>query len=103
MRRFQQVVYGVDIGKEDICKNNLGTGVAVVKFQLVAQTVTQIEKQLRYSEADYISNLGRFCCRLQTFNTSLMPWQENLIMYLYPKIFRWNIRTTYWHEFLKPS
>ena len=58
MRRFEQVVYGVDIGKRDICKNNLDAGVAVVKFQLAAQTVTQIEKKLRYSDADYISNLG---------------------------------------------
>ena len=58
MRRYEQVVYGVDIGKKEICKKNLQTGVAVVKFQLAAQTVTQIEKKLRYSDADYISNLG---------------------------------------------
>lgn len=36
------------------------TGIAVVKFQLAAQTVTQIEKKLRYSSADYISNLGKY-------------------------------------------
>jgi hypothetical protein len=60
MRRYEQAVYGVDIGKRDICKRNLETGVAVVKFQLAAQTVTQIEKKLRYSNADYISNLGKF-------------------------------------------
>ena len=35
------------------------TGIAVVKFQLATQTVTQIEKKLRYSEADIISNLGK--------------------------------------------
>ena len=59
MRRFQQVFYGVDIGRDEICKANLETGVAVVKFQLAAQTVTQIEKKLRYSESDYISNIGK--------------------------------------------
>ena len=58
MRRYQQVVYGVDIGTKEICKKNLKTGVAVVKFQLATQSVTQIEKKLRYSNADYISNLG---------------------------------------------
>ena len=35
------------------------TGIAVVKFQLATQTVTQIEKKLRYSQADIISNLGK--------------------------------------------
>ena len=59
MRRYQQVVYGVNIGKDQICKNNMKTGIAVVKFQLATQTVTQIEKKLRYSEADIISNLGK--------------------------------------------
>ena len=67
MRRFEQVVYGVDIGKRDICKNNLDAGVAVVKFQLAAQTVTQIEKKLRYSDADYISNLGMKITGQQSF------------------------------------
>lgn len=59
MRRYQQVRHGADVGKEVICKNNMKTGIAVVKFQLAAQTVTQIEKKLRYSSADYISNLGK--------------------------------------------
>ena len=36
------------------------TGIAVVKFQIAAQTVTQIEKKLRYSQADIISNLGKY-------------------------------------------
>ena len=60
MRRYQQVVYGVDIGGNEICKKNLETGLAVVKFQLAAQKVTQIEKKLRYSDADHISSLGMF-------------------------------------------
>jgi hypothetical protein len=60
MRRYEQIVNGIDIGKKDICKRNLETGVAVVKFQLAAQTVTQIEKTLRYSTADLMSSLGKF-------------------------------------------
>ena len=59
MRRYQQVRHNADIGKDVICKNNMKTGIAVVKFQLATQTVTQIEKKLRYSSADYISNLGK--------------------------------------------
>ena len=59
IRRYQQVVYGVNIGKDQICRNNMKTGIAVVKFQLATQTVTQIEKKLRYSQADIISNLGK--------------------------------------------
>ena len=60
MRRYEQIVNGINIGKKEICKRNLETGVAVVKFQLAAKTVTQIEKKLRYSYADQISSLGMF-------------------------------------------
>ena len=60
IRRYQQVVHGVDVGKDQICKNNMKTGIAVVKFQIAAQTVTQIEKKIRYSGADIISNLGKY-------------------------------------------
>ena len=59
MRRYKQITLGTDIGRDKICDRNLKTGIAVVKFQLATQTVTQIEKKLRYSEADYVSNMGR--------------------------------------------
>ena len=58
MRRYQQVTYGADIGTNEICKHNLKTGAAVVKFQLATQSVTQIEKKIRVQQADYISNIG---------------------------------------------
>ena len=64
MRRHKQIILGTDIGDDEICYRNLETGVAVVKFQLAAQTVTQIEKKLRYSEADYVSNMGRCLTRI---------------------------------------
>lgn len=60
MRRYEQVVYGVYLPSHDICIRNLEIGVAVVKVQLTTRTVTQIEKTLRYSPADYISNLGMY-------------------------------------------
>ena len=63
MRRYQQIVYGVEIESEEICKKNLETGVAVVKFQLATRKVTQIIKKLRYSDADLISSLGMFVAR----------------------------------------
>ena len=60
IRRFQQVAYNADIKEEEICKHNLKTGVAAVKFQLVTQTVTQIEKKERFTRSDIVSNIGRF-------------------------------------------
>ena len=60
MRRYNQIILDTDIGEEAICTNNLRTGVSVVKFNLAAETVTQIEKKLRYSTADYLSSMGRF-------------------------------------------
>ena len=49
-----------DIGREEICNRNMKIGVAVVRFQLATETVTQIEKKLRYSVADYLSNIGEY-------------------------------------------
>ena len=53
-------MHGIDVGNDQICKNNMKTGIAVVKFQIAAQTVTQIEEKIRYSGADIISNLGKY-------------------------------------------
>ena len=58
MRRFRQVVYNADIDDFTICKHNLETGVAAVKFQLATQTVTQIEKKERFTHSDIVSNIG---------------------------------------------
>ena len=60
MRRYMQIVQGTDIGRTDVCRRNLETGVAVVKFQLATRSVTRIEKKLRYSVADYLSNMGNY-------------------------------------------
>ena len=60
MRRHKQITLGTDIGRKQICADNIAIGVAVVKFELATRTVTQIEKTLRYSIADYLSNMGRY-------------------------------------------
>ena len=60
IQRYQQVIYNVSIGKEDTCKQNLRRGVAVVKFQLAAKTVTRIEKRIKFSSADILSSIGKY-------------------------------------------
>ena len=59
MRRYKQITLDTGIGRDDICNRNIKIGVAVVKFQLATETVMQINKKLRYSAADYLSNMGK--------------------------------------------
>ena len=66
IRRYEQVIYGIHNKDEEICQKNLRKGFAVVKLQIAEQTVTQVIKKLRYSKADYISNLGK-CKRFVTY------------------------------------
>ena len=58
IRRFEQVVYGKDIGSEEICKDNL-KGMAIVKFQLASKVITRIKKTKRVSFSDHVSNIGK--------------------------------------------
>ena len=58
IRRFEQVVYGKDIGDEEICKDNL-KGMAIVKFQLASKVITRIKKTKRVSFSDHVSNIGK--------------------------------------------
>ena len=58
IRRFEQVVYGKDIGEESICRENL-KGMAIVKFQLASQIISRIKKTKRVSFSDHVSNVGK--------------------------------------------
>ena len=58
IRRFEQVVYGKDIGSEEICKENL-KGMAIVKFQLASKVITRIKMTKRVSFSDHVSNIGK--------------------------------------------
>ena len=58
IRRFEQVVYGKDIGEESICRENL-KGMAIVKFQLASQIISRIKKTKRVSFSDHLSNFGK--------------------------------------------
>ena len=59
IRTFEQVVYGYDIGYDEICKQNL-KGMAIVKFQLASKIIQRIKKTKRVSFSDHISNIGKF-------------------------------------------
>ena len=58
IRRFEQVVYGKDIGDESICRENL-KGLAIVKFQLASEIISRITKTKRVSFSDHLSNIGK--------------------------------------------
>ena len=58
IRRFEQVVYGKDIGDESICKENLKR-MAIVKFQLASEIISRITKTKRVSFSDHVSNIGK--------------------------------------------
>ena len=58
IRRFEQVVYGKDIGSEEICKDNL-KGMAIVKFQFLSKVITRNKKTKRVSFFDHVSNIGK--------------------------------------------
>ena len=62
IRRFEQVVYGRDIGEESICKENL-KGMAIVKFQIASQIISKIKKTKRVSFSDQLSNIGKYFCK----------------------------------------
>ena len=59
MGRYEQAIHDAEIGEKDLCQKYVNLGVAVVKFRLASPTVTRIQKKLRYSESDYISNIGK--------------------------------------------
>ena len=59
IRRYEQAMYDIQNKNEDVCQKNLKKGFAVVKFQLAEQSITRVIKKLRYSNADYVSNLGK--------------------------------------------
>ena len=59
IRRFEQVAFKEDIGKDAICRRNL-KNIAIVKFQLASPLITRIKKKQRVSFADMLSNMGKF-------------------------------------------
>ena len=59
MGRYEQAIHNAEIGEKDLCQKYVDLGVAVVKFRLASPTVTRIQTKLRYSDSDYVSNIGK--------------------------------------------
>ena len=55
--RYEQVVNGKDIGKEEICIENIKK-LAIVKFQIANEVVTRIKKTPRVTFSGILSNIG---------------------------------------------
>ena len=58
IRRYEQVLYGKEIGEDTICIENTKK-LAIVKFQITSQIITRIKKSMRVSFADTLSNIGK--------------------------------------------
>ena len=55
--RYEQVVNGKEIGKEEICIENIKK-LAIVKFQIANEVVTRIKKTPRVTFSGILSNIG---------------------------------------------
>ena len=72
IRRFEQVAFKEDIGKDAICRRNL-KNIAIVKFQLASPLITRIKKKQRVSFADMLSNMGKFSA---TFGAKIQIFEK---------------------------
>ena len=57
IRRYEQIVYGKDIGNDVLCQNRT-RNMAIVRFQIADQIITRIKKTQRMTFADFVSNIG---------------------------------------------
>ena len=57
IRRYEQIVYGKDIGNDVLCQNRT-KNMAIVRFQIADQIITRIKKTQRMTFADFVSNIG---------------------------------------------
>ena len=57
IRRYEQIVYGKDIGDDVLCQNRT-RNMAIVRFQIADQIITRIKKTQRMTFADFVSNIG---------------------------------------------